>query len=156
MTAESNVFGFAHRVDEFPGKDEVGCGASLADLVRLTRDLVESTYDEDTPRIPDPVRDFIEEITFAKPEDILSALRDVLAEDWMAMPVWARNLAYRLACLQRPDDPELLRAAAADLLSFGPDWNDYAERLKVRAAQLEDHRMRTDLALHRLEKALAA
>ncbi|MFE6806969.1 hypothetical protein ACFVEN_35750 [Streptomyces sp. NPDC057681] len=34
----------------------------------------------------------------------------------MAMPVWARNLAFRLACLQRPDDPELLREAAADLL----------------------------------------
>ncbi|MGW2698997.1 hypothetical protein [Streptomyces sp. NPDC001340] len=126
----------------------------MSELTRLARDLIKSTYGEDVPRIPDPVRDFIETITFAEPEDILSVLRDVLAEDWMAMPVWARNLAYRLACLQRPDDPELLRAAAADLLSFGPDWDDYAERLKARAAQLEDDRMRTDLALQQLEKAL--
>lgn len=37
---------------------------------------------------------------------------------------WARNLAYRLACLQRPDDPRLLREAAADLLCFGPDWEN--------------------------------
>ncbi|MFE1307735.1 hypothetical protein [Streptomyces sp. NPDC058755] len=126
----------------------------MSELTRLARDLIKSTYEEDVPRVPDLVRDFIEVITFAEPEDIHSALRDVLAEDWMAMPVWARNLAYRLACLQRPDDPELLRDAAADLLSFGPDWDDYAERLKARAAQLEDHRMRTDLALHQLEKAL--
>ncbi|MET7663965.1 hypothetical protein ABZT45_38720 [Streptomyces sp. NPDC005356] len=60
-----------------------------------------------------------------------------LAENWMAMPVWARNLAFRLACLQRPDDPELLREAAADLLSFGPDWDHFAEELKARATRLD-------------------
>ncbi|MEU1405735.1 hypothetical protein ABZ471_25840 [Streptomyces sp. NPDC005728] len=121
----------------FPAKVKWGA-VSLADLVRLTRDLIESTCEEGASRIPDPVRDFIEEISFAEPEDILSALRDVLAEDWMAMPVWARNLAYRLACLQRPDDPELLREAAADLLSFGPDWDDFAEDLKARGVQLRN------------------
>ncbi|MEU5671160.1 hypothetical protein ACGF3C_09520 [Micromonospora sp. NPDC047762] len=46
------------------------------------------------------------------------------------------NLAYRLACLQRPDDLDLLREAAADLLSFGPDWDDHAERLKDQANRL--------------------
>jgi hypothetical protein len=55
----------------------------------------------------------------------------------MALPPWARNLAYRLACLQRPDDPQLLREAASDLLSFGPDWDTFAEDLKRRAAELE-------------------
>ncbi|ANP55786.1 hypothetical protein AVL59_44825 [Streptomyces griseochromogenes] len=99
--------------------------------------MIESTYEEGAQRIPDPVREFIEKVSFAEPDDILSAVRDVLAEDWMAMPVWARNLAYRLACLQRPDDPGLLREAAADLLSFGPDWDEVAEELKARAAQLE-------------------
>lgn len=71
----------------------------LGDLVRLTRDLIESTYEEGASRISDPVRDFVEKVSFARPEGILSAVRDVLAEDWMAMPIWARNLAYRLACL---------------------------------------------------------
>ncbi|MFC3893703.1 hypothetical protein ACFOWZ_19695 [Lentzea rhizosphaerae] len=69
--------------------------------------------------------------------EILAALRDVRAADWMALPVWARNPAYRLACLQRPDDPELLREAAADLLSFGPDRDETAEELKPRATRLE-------------------
>lgn len=92
---------------------------------------------EGFPDIPDPVRDFIERVSFAEPEEILTALRGVLAEDWMALPVWARNLAYRLACLQRPDDPELLREAAADLLSFGPDWDEFAEDLKARSDELE-------------------
>ncbi|MFC9496163.1 hypothetical protein [Streptomyces sp. NPDC056982] len=49
----------------------------------------------------------------------------------------ARSLAFRLACLQRPDDPELLREATADLLSFGPDWDDFAEDLKARATRLD-------------------
>ncbi|MFF7239152.1 hypothetical protein [Streptomyces collinus] len=109
----------------------------MSEITRVTREMIFSTYEEGASRIPDPVRDFVEKITFASPEDIISALHDVMAEDWMAMPVWARNLAYRLACLQRPDDPELLRNAAADLLSFGPDWDDFAEDLKARAAQLE-------------------
>jgi hypothetical protein len=68
---------------------------------------------------------------------VASALRRVLSDDWMGLPVWARNLAYRLACLQRPDDPGLLREAAADLLSFGPDWDDITEELKARSARLE-------------------
>ncbi|MFI1510061.1 hypothetical protein [Streptomyces sp. NPDC020597] len=64
-------------------------------------------------------------------------LRDVLAEDWTAHPPWARALAYRLACLQRPDDSRLLREAATDLLSFGPDWDKHAEDLKKRATEPE-------------------
>ncbi|MEU1799439.1 hypothetical protein [Streptomyces sp. NPDC019937] len=109
----------------------------MTELTQLTQELIGSTYEEGAPRLPDPVRDFIEKITFATPEEILPALRGALAEDWMAMPVWARNLAYRLACLQHPDDPELLREAAADLLSFGPDWDRFAEDLKARAARLD-------------------
>jgi hypothetical protein len=99
--------------------------------------MVISVHDNDGPKIPDIVRDFIEKITFADSDEILHSLRESLSDDWMAMPVWARNLGYRLACLQRPDDPHLLREAAADLLSFGPDWDHNAEALKARAAQLE-------------------
>uniref|UniRef100_A0AAU1LMG7 HEAT repeat domain-containing protein n=1 Tax=Streptomyces sp. NBC_00148 TaxID=2903626 RepID=A0AAU1LMG7_9ACTN len=110
----------------------------MSDLTQLTRDLIESTHEQDTSRIPDSVRYFIEKVTFSTPEDILSAVHEVLADDWMAMPVWARNLAYRLVCLQRPDDAEVLREAAADLFSFGPDWDEVAEELRARATQLEN------------------
>jgi hypothetical protein len=55
----------------------------------------------------------------------------------MALPPWARNLAYRLAVLQRPDDPQLLREAAAGLLSFGPDRDTFAEDLTSRATELD-------------------
>jgi hypothetical protein len=108
----------------------------VSELSQSTRALVLSVYDDDAPKIPDSIRDFIEKLTFADPGEIVSVLHNTLADDWMALPVWARNLAYRLACLQRPDDPELLREAAADLLSFGPDWDDAAEDLKARAALL--------------------
>ncbi|WP_330280388.1 hypothetical protein OHO83_37265 [Streptomyces sp. NBC_00569] len=74
----------------------------MPELTQPTEELISSTYAEDAPRIPDPVRHFIEKITFATPEEILPALRGALAEDRMAMPVRARNLAFRLACLQRP------------------------------------------------------
>lgn len=80
---------------------------------------------------------FIEKLTFAEPDEILEMIHQVLADDWGAFPVWARNLSYRLACLLRPDDPELLREAAADLACFGPDWDHIAEELGRRAGLLE-------------------
>ncbi|MEV7217485.1 hypothetical protein AB0O31_30870 [Kitasatospora cineracea] len=109
----------------------------MSDLDRLTRAMISSVYEDDSQEIPETIRDFIEKITFADAEEILPVLRSVLSDDWMALPVWARNLAYRLACLQFPDDPDLLREAAADLFSFGPDWDDVAESLRARADRLE-------------------
>jgi hypothetical protein len=54
----------------------------------------------------------------------------------MAVPVWARNLAYRLAVPQRPDDAELLREASIDLYTYGPDRDDIADEMKQRADRL--------------------
>ncbi|WP_418957422.1 hypothetical protein [Streptomyces tritici] len=81
---------------------------------------------------------FLEQLTFAGADEIVAMLRDqapYLVDGQMS--VWARNLAYRLACLQRPDDPELLRAAGQSLYSHGPDWDDIAEELQRRADQLD-------------------
>ncbi len=87
--------------------------------------------------IPAEVQHFIEKLTFADPDDIWESLQESLAEDWMALPVWARNLAFRLLCLQRPDDAEVLGQAGADLLSSGPDRDEFAERLMARAEELK-------------------
>jgi hypothetical protein len=76
---------------------------------------------------------YVEVVTFAPPEEIVAMLWVMLEEDWMGLPVWARNLAFRLACLQRPEDAELLRAAASDLHAFGPDWDSIADDLLQRA-----------------------
>jgi hypothetical protein len=75
-------------------------------------------------------------VTFASAEEIMAMLKVTFEEDWIALPVWARNLAFRLACLQRPEDVELLRAAASDLHAFGPDWDSIAEDLYRRADTL--------------------
>uniref|UniRef100_A0AAU2JM12 Uncharacterized protein n=1 Tax=Streptomyces sp. NBC_00049 TaxID=2903617 RepID=A0AAU2JM12_9ACTN len=80
---------------------------------------------------------FVEAITFADPDDLLAVLRRVIDENWIGLPPWARNLAYRLVCLQRPDDAALLREAAADLEAFGPDWDDDAAELRRRAGLLD-------------------
>jgi hypothetical protein len=109
----------------------------MSELIKSAKHLIQALYGDDAQRIPDAVREFTERITFADVEEILTMLQEMLADDWMALPPWARNLAYRLACLQRPDDPKLLREAAADLLCFGPDWDEAAEALKQRAARLE-------------------
>ncbi|WP_191892514.1 hypothetical protein, partial [Streptomyces griseoaurantiacus] len=79
---------------------------------------------------------FIEILTFAEADEILAMLHYVIEEDYFFL-VWARNLAYRLACLQRPDDPDLLREAAIDLFNFGPDWDDISESLKAEADRLD-------------------
>lgn len=109
----------------------------MPDPTPAARSLGRAVDGADSRQVNEATREFVEKLTFATADEILAMLRDVLAEDWMALPPWARNLAYRLACLQRPDDPQLLREAAADLLSFGPDWDAFARDLKRRAAELE-------------------
>jgi hypothetical protein len=81
---------------------------------------------------------FVEELTFADAEAILSMLRELsphLADG--SLPVWIRNLAYRLVLLQRPDDPGLMREAAQSLWMHGPDWDDIAADLERRAEALD-------------------
>ncbi|WP_328862180.1 hypothetical protein [Streptomyces sp. NBC_00306] len=81
---------------------------------------------------------FVEELTFAEAETILAMLRELCPQlvDGL-LPVWVRNLAYRLVLLQRPDDPALLREAAESLWLHGPDRDDVAAELTRRADALE-------------------
>lgn len=81
---------------------------------------------------------FVENLTFATASEILDMLARMFEEEWGALPAWARNLAFRLVCLQRPGDPAVLRSAAYDLLAFGPDWDDIAHDLESRAEKLEE------------------
>ncbi|MFD0903504.1 hypothetical protein [Actinomadura sediminis] len=86
---------------------------------------------------------FVEELTFADADAILAML-DELCPNIVdgRLPVWVRNLAYRLVLLQRPDDPALLRRAADNLLLHGPDWDGIAADLTRRAEALETPRPR--------------
>lgn len=79
----------------------------------------------------------IEQLTFSSARDIVEFLDAASRRDLLLLPVWLRNLAYRLACLQEPDNAALLRRAAADLKFVGPDWNDISEALSKRADVLE-------------------
>lgn len=81
---------------------------------------------------------FVEELTFADADAILAMLRELcpqLVDGYL--PVWVRNLAYRLVVLQRPDAPALLREAAQSLWAHGPDWDNIAVDLERRADVLE-------------------
>lgn len=86
-----------------------------------------------------PELDFLEAVTFADADDIVRSLRQAFDQDWMGLPVWVRNLAFRLACLQRPNDADLHRQAAADLRSFGPDWDEVADELVAHAERLDQN-----------------
>lgn len=81
---------------------------------------------------------FVEELTFADADAILSMLRELCPNlvDGQ-LPVWIRNLAYRLVLLQRPDEPALLRESAQNLWLHGPDWDGIAAELTQRAEDLE-------------------
>lgn len=80
---------------------------------------------------------FVEALTFSSSQAILEFLDEQYTSDFTALPVWLRNLAFRLACLQEPNNPTLLRKAAADLECFGPDWDDQVAQLRRRAEALE-------------------
>jgi hypothetical protein len=81
---------------------------------------------------------FVEELTFADADSILAMLHELCPHvvDG-SLPVWVRNLAYRLVLLQRPDEPALMREAAQNLWLHGPDWDDIAADLTRRADALE-------------------
>ncbi|MET9624880.1 MULTISPECIES: hypothetical protein [unclassified Streptomyces] len=81
---------------------------------------------------------FVEELTFADADSLLAMVRELcphLVDGHL--PVWVRNLAYRLALLQRPEDPGLMREAARNLWLHGPDWDGIAAELEQRAEALE-------------------
>lgn len=115
--------------------------SEMSSLSQALEALLAASQGGDLQEISEADRDFIELVTFADASEILETVRQSLADDWMGMPVWARNLAYRLACLQRPDDPDLLREAAADLISFGPDWDHIANDLRARAEALDSEKL---------------
>src|SRR5882757_3675085 len=81
----------------------------MADLSDLARELCPGVG-EAGHQLAAPLRDFIEALTFADAATIRTML-DEFVVDVGPLPVWARNLAYRLVCLQRPEDAPLLREA---------------------------------------------
>jgi len=87
--------------------------------------------------LTDPQARFIEVLTFSSFDEIVGVLDRSLGGEFFALPVWARNLAHRLACLQAPTNVDFLRRAAGDLRLFGPDWDDVADELYRRASSLE-------------------
>ncbi|MFJ4780285.1 hypothetical protein [Streptomyces sp. NPDC088762] len=112
----------------------------MSRLTALAKEMIQTISEGDIRRVREAEWKFTECVTFADADEILSMLHEVMDEEWMAMMPWARNLSYRLACLQRPDDPALLREAGLDLDAFGPDWDDIAAGLMQRADQLEAER----------------
>jgi hypothetical protein len=99
-------------------------------------DFIEHGHSPDIKRLSEAQMYFIEELTFASEPELRNFV-GMLWEDPISMlPVWARNLAYRLLCLQCPNDPDVLESAAADLFAHGPDWDAEAERLKAKAKRL--------------------
>ncbi|MFB7874973.1 hypothetical protein ACFC06_06925 [Nocardia sp. NPDC056064] len=110
----------------------------MADLAKIARELIRESNDSSQQQVSDAAREFIETVTFSSSTEISAMLRREIGLDWMALPVWARNLSYRLACLQDPENAELLNEAAIDLYSFGPDWDDHASELAEHARALKE------------------
>jgi hypothetical protein len=77
-------------------------------------------------------------LTFSDANEILSFLDEMTSNDFLNLPVWLRNLAYRLATLQRPNDAALMRRAAADLECFGPTWDDIVASLRRQAEAIDN------------------
>lgn len=78
----------------------------------------------------------IEILTCSRSSGITQFLDYFLTKDWLAMPPWLRNLAFRLVCLSQPENAAIRRAAAMDIRPFG-DWDHIAEALNTEAAEIE-------------------
>lgn len=108
-------------------------------LTELALDLCLDPQYPERPggHLNEAARDFIEVLTFADADEIMAMINETIPDLTGDLPVWARNLAYRLACLQRPHDAEVLRAAGVDLYFHGPDWDDHAEELGRQADEMD-------------------
>lgn len=106
---------------------------TMSELNQVAQALVDEVESGSVADLSPAARRFLTHLTFADADAILAMLHESIERDLMALPVWARNLAYRLAVLQRPQDPALLREAAVDLQYWGPDWDEIAAGLQERA-----------------------
>jgi hypothetical protein len=104
--------------------------ASLLELYSQFPDTSDSAYFNAEHR-------FVEKLTFSSAKDIVEFMDEIYEKDFTGFPVWLRNLAFRLACLQEPNNASILWKAAVDLECFGPDWDDLAEDLRRRVEELE-------------------
>ncbi len=107
----------------------------MSSLIEVMSEMLKA---EDSWQRTEAEHRFIEVLTFSNFDEIVAMLDKVFVEDWIGLPVWARNLAFRLACLLEPKNAEIRRRAAADLRCFGPDWDDEAEELQGEVAQIEE------------------
>ena len=114
----------------------------MSELFRVTQNLKQAIGSNDEERLEEATMYFTETLTFATADELVALLenehRHELEHDFPGLPAWAITLAYRLASLQRPDDPALLREAADDLLAAGPGREEHAAELKRRADLLEN------------------
>jgi hypothetical protein len=104
---------------------------------RLLDAMHEMLRTEDIAERIEAERRFTEVLTFSSFNEIVEMLDTALANYWIEFPVWARNLAFRLASLLQPHNAEIRRRAAADLRCFGPDWDAEADRLVKEAETIE-------------------
>ena len=102
-------------------------------LIHAGMNVVLSQYE---PQNGDVDHRFIEVLTFCSFDEIVEFLDWIDAHYWTEFPLWARNLAYSLASLLEPRNVTIRERAAAGLRSFGPDWDDQADRLEAEAAKL--------------------
>jgi len=97
---------------------------------------IEVIHSQDDLESADREHRFIEILTFSSFDEIVDLLDQIDARYWTEFPVWARNLAYRLASLLEPQNAEIRERAAMGLRSFGPDWDGEANRLDTEAVAL--------------------
>jgi hypothetical protein len=109
----------------------------MKSLINLAHEILEQ---QDKVDMLQAEHRFTEALTFASYDEIVGMLDVVLRENYVGFPVWARNLAFRLACLLQHGNSQIRRRAAEDLYRFGPDWDDQAKILLREAQDIECQR----------------
>ncbi len=84
---------------------------------------------------------YVEALCFASKSDIIKLLEYADEKYGMQFSFWARLLAFRMALLQSPNDPDLLEWTGSMLLTYGaPDYDETANEYLSRAKKLKNEK----------------
>ena len=69
--------------------------------------------------------EYIETLAQSNASEIKDMLENLLGENYLEFPFWARLIAFRILCLLEPEDIDLKKWAEGDISALGgPEWDN--------------------------------
>lgn len=108
----------------------------MNDLVEQLNKVI-ALSENDNSRYYEELVILMEQLTFKSSAEIMVMIDYAHEHYFLELPILVRNLAFRLAILQDPENVSLLERAASDLSLFSPDWDEEVKKLDQRIKNLK-------------------